>query len=104
MSRCNTRAAGDTIRSRDPYTVAVSSWQMFVGAKEMAMGRGTAGARHSLRHSWWLSAALGLALAAWAGVQPRAAAPATLFFSEYIEGSSNNKALEIFNGTGAPVS
>ena len=24
-----------------------------------------------------------------------------LFFSEYIEGSSNNKALEIFNGTGA---
>ena len=26
-----------------------------------------------------------------------------LFFSEYIEGSSNNKALEIFNGTGIPV-
>lgn len=26
-----------------------------------------------------------------------------LFFSEYIEGSSNNKALEIFNGTGASV-
>jgi predicted extracellular nuclease len=26
-----------------------------------------------------------------------------LFFSEYIEGSSNNKALEIVNGTGAPV-
>jgi len=26
-----------------------------------------------------------------------------LFFSEYVEGSSNNKALEIFNGTGAPV-
>ena len=31
------------------------------------------------------------------------AAPTELFFSEYIEGSSNNKALEIFNGTGAPV-
>ncbi len=31
------------------------------------------------------------------------AAPAELFFSEYIEGSSNNKALEIFNGTGATV-
>lgn len=30
-------------------------------------------------------------------------AAADLFFSEYIEGSSNNKALEIFNGTGAPV-
>ena len=31
------------------------------------------------------------------------AAATDLFFSEYIEGSSNNKALEIYNGTGAPV-
>ena len=31
------------------------------------------------------------------------AAPAELFFSEYIEGSSNNKALEIFNGTGSTI-
>jgi len=31
-------------------------------------------------------------------------APSELFFSEYIEGSSNNKALEIYNGTGAAVS
>ena len=31
------------------------------------------------------------------------AQPTELFFSEYIEGSSNNKALEIYNGTGAPV-
>ncbi len=32
------------------------------------------------------------------------AAPSTdVFISEYIEGSSNNKAVEIFNGTGAPV-
>ncbi|HEX9689550.1 MAG TPA: lamin tail domain-containing protein [Thermoanaerobaculia bacterium] len=29
--------------------------------------------------------------------------PTELFFSEYIEGSSNNKALEIFNGTGTAV-
>ena len=29
-----------------------------------------------------------------------AATPTELFFSEYIEGSSNNKALEIYNGTG----
>jgi predicted extracellular nuclease len=37
-------------------------------------------------------------------VTPAAAAtPADLFFSEYIEGSSNNKALEIYNGTGAAV-
>jgi uncharacterized protein len=31
------------------------------------------------------------------------AAPTELFFSEYVEGTSNNKALEIYNGTGAPV-
>src|SRR5262245_12936643 len=31
------------------------------------------------------------------------AAPSDVFFSEYIEGTSNNKALEIFNGTGAPI-
>ncbi|MEZ0542100.1 cellulose binding domain-containing protein [Fibrella arboris] len=33
----------------------------------------------------------------------RAQAPTDLFFSEYIEGTSNNKALEIYNGTSAPV-
>ena len=31
------------------------------------------------------------------------AAPSDLFFSEYIEGTSNNKALEIYNGTGAAI-
>lgn len=30
-------------------------------------------------------------------------APTELFFSEYVEGSSFNKAVEIFNGTGGPV-
>jgi predicted extracellular nuclease len=30
-------------------------------------------------------------------------AQSELFISEYIEGSSNNKAIEIFNGTGQPV-
>ena len=29
--------------------------------------------------------------------------PTELFFSEYIEGSSNNKALEIYNGTGGAM-
>ena len=33
----------------------------------------------------------------------QAAVPLDLFFSEYIEGSSFNKALEVYNGTGAPV-
>ena len=32
---------------------------------------------------------------------PAQAAPTELFFSEYVEGTSNNKALEIYNGTGA---
>jgi uncharacterized protein len=36
-------------------------------------------------------------------VQFAGAATSELFFSEYIEGSSNNKALEIYNGTGASV-
>ena len=36
-------------------------------------------------------------------VTPPAGAALDLFFSEYIEGSSNNKAIEIFNGTGMPV-
>ena len=35
-------------------------------------------------------------------VRPRPRRP-TLFFSEYIEGTCNNKALEIYNGTGAAV-
>ncbi|HET6214669.1 MAG TPA: lamin tail domain-containing protein [Micromonosporaceae bacterium] len=32
-----------------------------------------------------------------------AATPTDLFFSEYVEGSSNNKAVEVFNGTGAAI-
>ena len=38
-----------------------------------------------------------------AGAQSAAAAPTDLFFSEYIEGSSNNKALEIYNGTSGAI-
>jgi Ca2+-binding RTX toxin-like protein len=33
-----------------------------------------------------------------------AGAPTELFLSEYLEGSGSNKALELYNGTGAPVS
>jgi predicted extracellular nuclease len=36
-------------------------------------------------------------------VQSQTPTPTELFFSEYIEGSSFNKALEIYNGTGAAV-
>jgi predicted extracellular nuclease len=43
------------------------------------------------------------ALVVLGGSSVASGAPTELFFSEYIEGSSNNKALEIYNGTGAPV-
>ena len=45
-----------------------------------------------------LAAALCVSTAATAAAQST-----ELFFSEYIEGASNNKALEIFNGTGADI-
>jgi predicted extracellular nuclease len=47
---------------------------------------------------------LALAVAA-ALIGPASARPASteLFFSEYVAGTGNNKALEIYNGTGAPV-
>jgi predicted extracellular nuclease len=49
-----------------------------------------------------LAMALGLLVPLVAPTSTRAA-PTELFFSEYVEGSSNNKALEIFNGTGMAV-
>lgn len=50
---------------------------------------------------WLLPAALACA-AAWA-VVPAALASTDLYISEYVEGSSNNKAIEIKNHTGAAV-
>ncbi|HET7367866.1 MAG TPA: lamin tail domain-containing protein [Gaiella sp.] len=51
------------------------------------------------------SLALALVLLACAlfGASSASAASSDLFFSEYVEGTSNNKALEIYNGTGAAV-
>jgi predicted extracellular nuclease len=46
---------------------------------------------------------LALVLSAFPAQFASAATPTELFFSEYIEGSSNNKALEIYNGTGAAI-
>ncbi len=55
----------------------------------------------------WPVAALFLALlcltALPGAIRPAQAETAELFFSEYIEGSSNNKALEIYNGTGSAI-
>jgi Ca2+-binding RTX toxin-like protein len=48
-----------------------------------------------------LVAAVAAALAALG--PPATAAPTELFISEYVEGSGSNKALEIYNGTAAPV-
>ncbi len=43
-------------------------------------------------------------VAAGAGITSTAgAAPTDVFFSEYVEGSGFNKAVELFNGTGAPI-
>ena len=50
-----------------------------------------------------LAVMLALVLSAFPAQFAGAATPTELFFSEYIEGSSNNKALEIYNGTGAAV-
>ena len=50
-----------------------------------------------------IASVTGVGLAVVGNISPAAAAPTDLFFSEYIEGSSNNKALEIYNGTGAAV-
>jgi len=51
---------------------------------------------------WRFAVLAGLVFAATAG-RLQATVPAELFFSEYIEGSSNNKALEIYNGTGGSI-
>jgi len=48
-------------------------------------------------------AILALMLAALPMQSAQAVSPTELLFSEYIEGSSNNKALEIYNGTGASI-
>ena len=47
--------------------------------------------------------ALGVTLVPMTAVGSAAATPTELFFSEYIEGSSFNKAVEIYNGTGRAV-
>jgi hypothetical protein len=43
------------------------------------------------------------ATAAFSLAPSASAQPSELFFSEYVEGSASNKALEIYNGTGSAV-
>ena len=50
------------------------------------------------------TAALAVGVTPFVAATPASAAtPTELFFSEYVEGSSNNKAFEVYNGTGASV-
>ena len=50
------------------------------------------------------AAALAVGIVPFIAAAPAAtAAPTELFISEYVEGTSNNKAIEIYNGTGAAV-
>jgi predicted extracellular nuclease len=59
-----------------------------------------------LRSRKRLATLLAAAIAAVATVlvaRPATAAPTDLFISEYVEGSGSNKALELYNGTGAPI-
>ena len=67
--------------------------------------RGHARRRASRWATLGLAAATGIGLVAFVPVAAAstAAAPSNLLLSEYVEGSSNNKAIEIFNGTGATV-
>ncbi|HEX2355096.1 MAG TPA: lamin tail domain-containing protein, partial [Micromonosporaceae bacterium] len=51
------------------------------------------------------AATVAVAVVGAVGLAPTSAsaAPTELFISEYVEGLSNNKAIELFNGTGAPA-
>src|SRR5688572_6065160 len=66
------------------------------------MGR-TAGRSRGRVAAWAAVVALAAGASAVAAPAPVGAAPTELLFSEYVEGSGFNKAVEIFNGTGAPV-
>ncbi len=59
-----------------------------------------------MKHTLLLMTAIVLAVTLLSGssapVQVQAA-PTDLFFSEYVEGSANNQAIEIYNGTGSPI-
>jgi uncharacterized protein len=50
-----------------------------------------------------LAGVVGIGMLPLAGATSASGATEELFVTEYVEGSSNNKALEIYNGTGAPV-
>jgi hypothetical protein len=56
-----------------------------------------------MRRTIWLAIATSFFVICWASIALSAESPQDLFFSQYIEGSSYNKALEIFNGTESAI-
>ncbi len=59
--------------------------------------------RHPLAFSRPLTLVIAVSVSLLTAVPGLAQPPTELFFSEYVEGSSFNKAVEIFNGTGAAI-
>ena len=53
--------------------------------------------------AWALAATTFVSVAAAGAAPVSAATPTDLFISEYVEGSSNSKAIEIYNGTGGDI-
>jgi hypothetical protein len=68
----------------------------------MVEGRHVARTATASRRVGVVVAVVAIAAVVWAP-STAGAAPGELFLSEYVEGTGNNRALEVFNGTGAPV-
>src|SRR5690242_18650433 len=79
-------------------TTSVRACLILVGLREVTMRVSVSGRRITA-----ITAVAVVVLGSLAIAPAASAATSDVFFSEYIEGSSNNKALEIFNGTGGPV-
>ncbi len=92
-----------SITNADPWTASLDLASSFNGLIYVRMNADTAGDyTGTIVHTTANATNLDVAVSGTA--TPPAGNYATdLFFSEYLEGLSNNKALEIFNGTGAPV-
>jgi len=89
--------------STGPWSASLDLLSSFNGSVYVRMNSATAGSfNKTIVHATANATNNELAISGTAN--PPAGNYATdLFFSEYLEGGSNNKALEIFNGTGLPV-
>ncbi|HNX02281.1 MAG TPA: chitobiase/beta-hexosaminidase C-terminal domain-containing protein [Candidatus Cloacimonas sp.] len=84
------------------WTTSLSLSYNYIGNVYVRMNASGAGTFNGLiNHNTTYANEYQLSVSGTATPQPGMASD--LFFSEYIEGSSNNKAIEIFNGTGGPI-